>query len=107
MKDLCLIRALSKSSFQSKKTQRDVRLLESFLKTKDDKRKIEDIPAFELYEYIYYTDKASVNEAAMRTVAVMYPKILDVGCFFLHVRPLQTHSCTIYQQLDFSILTFP
>lgn len=57
MKDLCLIRALSKSSFQSKKTTqlKKVRLLESFLKTKDDKRKIEDIPAFELYEYIYYT----------------------------------------------------
>ena len=34
------------------KTERDVRLLERFLKTKNEDRKIEDIPAVELNEYI-------------------------------------------------------
>ena len=34
------------------KTERDVRLLERFLKTKNEERKIEDIPAVELNEYI-------------------------------------------------------
>ena len=33
-------------------TERDVRLLERFLKTKDEDRKIEDIPAAELNEFI-------------------------------------------------------
>ena len=32
----------------AQKTERDVRLLERFLKTKDEDRKIEDIPAAEL-----------------------------------------------------------
>ena len=36
----------------TKKTERDVRLLEIFLKTKDEDRKMEDIPAVELNEYI-------------------------------------------------------
>ena len=35
-----------------KKTERDVRLLERFLKTKNEDRKIEDIPVVELNEYI-------------------------------------------------------
>ena len=35
-----------------KKTERDVRLLERFLKTKNEDRKIEDIPVVELKEYI-------------------------------------------------------
>lgn len=53
--DLCSVEEFiseqeNKSTLQ--KTQRDVRLLESFLKTKDDERKIEDIPAVELNEYI-------------------------------------------------------
>ena len=34
------------------KTQRDVSLLESFLKTKNEERKIEEIPAVELNQYI-------------------------------------------------------
>jgi hypothetical protein len=34
------------------KTERDVRLLERFFKTKDEDRKIENIPAVELNEYI-------------------------------------------------------
>lgn len=34
------------------KTQRDVNLLESFLRTKYEERKIENIPAVELNEYI-------------------------------------------------------
>ena len=36
----------------AQKTERDVRLLERFLKTKDEDRKIEDIPAAELNEFI-------------------------------------------------------
>ena len=36
----------------AQKTERDVRLLERFLKTKNEDRKIEDIPAVELNEYI-------------------------------------------------------
>ena len=36
----------------AQKTERDVRLLERFLKTKDEGRKIEDIPAAELNEFI-------------------------------------------------------
>ena len=36
----------------AQKTERDVRLLERFLKTKDEDRKIEDIPTVELNEYI-------------------------------------------------------
>lgn len=36
----------------AQKTKRDVRLLERFLKTKDEDRKIEDIPAAELNEFI-------------------------------------------------------
>ena len=36
----------------TQKTERDVRLLERFLKTKDEDRKIEDIPAAELNEFI-------------------------------------------------------
>ena len=36
----------------TQKTERDVRLLERFLKTKDEDRKIEDIPAVEMNEYI-------------------------------------------------------
>ena len=36
----------------AQKTERDVRLLEIFLKTKDEDRKIEDIPAAELNEFI-------------------------------------------------------
>ena len=36
----------------TQKTERDVRLLERFLKTKDEDRKVEDIPAVELNEYI-------------------------------------------------------
>ena len=36
----------------AQKTDRDVRLLERFLKTKDEDRKIEDIPAAELNEFI-------------------------------------------------------
>jgi len=40
-----------KQKYRSK-TERDVRLLERFLKTKDEDRKIEDIPAAELNEFI-------------------------------------------------------
>ena len=36
----------------AQKTERDVRLLERFLKTKDEDRKIEDIPAAELNKFI-------------------------------------------------------
>ena len=36
----------------AQKTERDVRLLERFLKTKDEDRKIEDIPAAELNQFI-------------------------------------------------------
>ena len=36
----------------AQKTERDVRLLERFLKTKDEDRKIEDIPAAELNEFM-------------------------------------------------------
>ncbi|KAL9977574.1 hypothetical protein ACROYT_G014993 [Oculina patagonica] len=36
----------------AKKTERDVKLLERFLITKNEDRKIEDIPAVELNEYI-------------------------------------------------------
>ena len=36
----------------AQKTERDVRLLERFLKTKDEDRKIEDIPANELNEFV-------------------------------------------------------
>ena len=36
----------------AQKTERDVRLPERFLKTKDEDRKIEDIPAAELNEFI-------------------------------------------------------
>ena len=36
----------------AQKTEGDVRLLERFLKTKNEDRKIEDIPAVELNEYI-------------------------------------------------------
>ena len=36
----------------AQKTERDVRLLERFLKTKDKDRKVEDIPAAELNEFI-------------------------------------------------------
>ena len=34
------------------KTQRDVSLLETFLRTKNEERKIEEIPAVELNQYI-------------------------------------------------------
>ena len=36
----------------AQKTERDVRLLERFFKTRDEDRKIEDIPAAELNEFI-------------------------------------------------------
>jgi len=36
----------------AQKTERDIRLLERFLKTKDEDRKGEDIPAAELNEFI-------------------------------------------------------
>ena len=57
MHGLCLICAQLKSLFRSKKTripktQRDVRLLQNFLRTEDDERDIEDISAVELNEYI-------------------------------------------------------
>ena len=41
-----------KNKNTTQKTERDVRLLERFLKTKDEDRKIEDIPAAELNEFI-------------------------------------------------------
>ena len=37
----------------AQKTEHDVRLLERFLKMKDEDRQFEDIPAAELNEYIY------------------------------------------------------
>ena len=51
-------------------------------------------------------DQASINTAALRTVKVAYPKMIDIGCFF-HT-PDRVHGETIlhstpyrvYQRLD-------
>ena len=58
----------------AQKTERDVRLLERFLKTKNEDKKIEDIPAVELNEYIsqFIISSPSAPKMAMNTNRLLF-----------------------------------
>lgn len=32
-------------------------------------------------------DRASVNSVAMRTLKIIFPKLVDIGCFFAYIEP--------------------
>ena len=67
------------SKYTAQTPERDLRLLERFLKTKDEDRKIEDISAVELNEYVSHfiisvrTKDGTENEPTSRsTVCLSY-----------------------------------
>ena len=54
-------------------------------------------------------DRASVNNSAMHILSVVYPKLLDVGCFFGPCRRKNQDSYLEYilYTLDISVFTQP